>query len=96
MVTMQKVNQIITAPKAGKLVHVSGGDAPKKKKGEPERLEVGEGLGSKGVDVSSIVSDAAKAKASGGGLLTVRNRGTAVARANDADFVDDDDVPPLE
>jgi protein TilB len=95
MVTMQKVNQLITAPKVEKLVHAPGGEEKKKKRGEPERLEVGEGV-TKGVDVTSIISDAAKAKASGG-LLTIRsNRGKVPVRANDDDFVDDDDVPPLE
>jgi len=58
-----------------------------------ERLEVGEGV-TKGVDVSNIVNDA-EAMRKSTGLLTKQRSINVEARANDADFVDDDDVPPL-
>lgn len=58
-----------------------------------ERLEVGEGV-KKAVDVSNIVYDAEAIRKSTG-LLTKQRSMNIVARANDNDFVDDDDVPPL-
>lgn len=62
-----------------------------------ELLEVGDNQNNGTPNIATIVSDAeaaSKLKAKVG-LLTLQKRGTATPRANDDDFVDDDDVPPL-
>lgn len=92
-VTMVKMNQVPKKLKVKPLRHKQGGEAPKAKK-PVVRLEVGEGVAPQ-ADISTIVSDAEKA-AKGVGLLTIRKKGKATPRANDDDFVDDDEVPPLE
>lgn len=92
-VTMVKSNQLVKKVRMKPLRHKGSENYVPKPAKQLERLEVGEGLKSK-ADHTTIVADAAKAAKTG--LLTVRSKGKAAPRANDDDFVDDDDVPPLE
>lgn len=104
LVTMPKVSSLL-APQKKRGFTAKVGDTAEEKLASGfgsgparhrERLEVGEGGGSKMANVATIVADAeAEAAAKTGGLLTIRSRG-AKPRENDPGFVDDDDVPPLE
>ena len=105
-VTMPKLSQLLSPKKEKTQPYRITQDNPqdednsvwgrgKSKKYTTERLEVGEGV-SKAVDVGSIVSDAEALRKTTGLLTLKHGKGKDVLpRANDENFVDDDDVPPL-
>merc|ERR1712166_686364 len=99
-VTMVKMDQVAKKVRSRPFRHVPGGESRAEEKArkdavKPVRLEVGEGLAAR-TDHTTIIADAEAAMQSKRGILTVRSKGKAAPRANDEDFVDDDDVPPLE
>lgn len=101
LVTMPKVAQLLkplsTAPKKVERLRPSktAEAARKRAANGRERLEVGEGVAPKVTDHTTIVADNEAKRAQH--VLTKPGRtASAGPRPNDPDFVDDDDVPPLE
>eukprot|EP00038_Savillea_parva_P025298 m.47083 g.47083 ORF g.47083 m.47083 type:complete len:472 (-) comp6842_c0_seq2:183-1598(-) len=102
MVTMPKAGQELKLPMSAPLRQAkaqgsaSGADdgavSDAKKASQRELLDVPDKPASGAVDVGSIVSDAAEAKR----VLGRGRREKVAPRENDPDFVDDNDVPPLE
>ena len=97
---MVKTHQTTKKVRVRPLRHQQGGESKAEERArkdakKPVRLEVGEGLAPKS-DHTTIIADAEAEAQSKRGILTIRARGKATPRANDDDFVDDDDVPPLE
>lgn len=99
VVTMPKEGQEVKFPvnpigrKAEEAAAKAGGGDGAATKGSSERelLEVPDKPTS-GINIGSIVTDAAEAAK----LLGKGRRERVAPRDNDEDFVDDDDVPPLE